>query len=79
METKPITADSIRRALLERIDAFKAATGKADSFVGKAALNDDKFVKRVRAGGGFNVNTYQRVMGWLDEQGFDAKAGEAAA
>lgn len=68
MSTKPITADDVRAALLTRIDTYKAETGKSDSAVGKDAMNDDKWVKRIRAGGSFNLTTYQRVMEWLDAQ-----------
>lgn len=68
MSTKPITADQVRDALLQRIDAYIAKTGRSDSTVGKAAVNDDKFVARIRAGGNFTVKMYQRVMDWLDEQ-----------
>lgn len=76
MQTTSITADTVRTALLARIDAYRAATGKSDSAVGKEALNDDKFVKRIREGGGFNVNTYQRVIDWLEAQE-PASAGAA--
>lgn len=69
MSTEPITADDVRNALLARIDAYQSATGKSDSAVGKEAMKDDKWVKRIRAGGSFNLTTYQRVMDWLSEQG----------
>lgn len=68
MNTHSITAETVRGALLARIDTYKSLTGKSDSAVGKDALNDDKFVKRIRDGGGFNVNTYQRMIDWLDAQ-----------
>lgn len=68
MDTNTITAETVRDVLLGRIDAYRSATGKSDSAVGKEALNDDKFVKRIRLGGGFNVNTYQRMIDWLDAQ-----------
>lgn len=68
MSTKHITADQVRASLIERIDAYKAASGKSDSAVGKEAMNDDKWVKRIRAGGSFNLATYQKVMDWLAAQ-----------
>lgn len=68
MKTEPITADTVRNALLARIDEYQTATGKSDSAVGKDALNDDKWVKRIRAGASFNISTYQRVLDWLDAQ-----------
>lgn len=63
-----ITADAVRQTLLTRIDAFIATTGKSESFVGKEAVKDDRFVSRIRRGGNFTVETYQRVIDWLDEQ-----------
>lgn len=68
MDTTQITADQVRQSLLAAIDAYKTATGKSDSAVGKDAMNDDKWVKRIRAGGSFNLGTYQRVMDWLEAQ-----------
>lgn len=68
MSTKHITADNVRQALIQRIDAYKTVSGKSDSFVGKEAVKDDRFVSRIRAGGNFTVETYQRVMNWLDAQ-----------
>ena len=72
-----ITAETVRSALLARIDAYKLASGKSDSAIGKEALNDDKFVKRIREGSGFNVNTIQRVIDWIDAQ--DASSDMARA
>lgn len=63
-----ITAEAVRQTLLTRIDAFIALTGKSESFVGKEAVKDDRFVSRIRRGGNFTVETYQRVIDWLDEQ-----------
>lgn len=68
MSTKSITAEQVRASLLKRIDAYKEATGKSDSAVGKDCMNDDKWVKRIRAGGSFNLTTYQRILDWLDAQ-----------
>lgn len=74
MSTQPITAETVRSALIARIDEYQAATGKSDSAFGKEVLNDDRFVKRVRNGAGFNLKTYQRVIDWLD-----AHAGKQVA
>lgn len=68
MSTNPITAEQVRAALLKRIDAYMAATGKSESSVGKDALNDDRFVARIREGGNFTVKTYQKAIDWLDAQ-----------
>jgi len=74
-----ITAETVRNALLARIDAYKLASGKSDSAIGKEALNDDKFVKRIRDGNGFNVNTLQKVIDWIDAQDTTAPAMERAS
>lgn len=63
-----ITADQVRAALLARIDAFITASGRSASWVGKQAVQDDRFVSRIRSGGNFSLQIYQRVMDWLDEQ-----------
>lgn len=68
MSKTTITADTVRQSLLHRIDAYMAATGKSESFVGKEAVKDDRFVSRIRRGGNFTVETYQRVIDWLDGQ-----------
>lgn len=69
MDTTNITAEQVRTALIKRIDAYIASTGKSDSSVGKDAINDDKFVARVRQGGNFTLKTYQKLSDWLDGQG----------
>lgn len=66
--TKHITADNVRETLIQRIDAYKELTGKSDSFVGKEAVKDDRFVSRIRNGGNFTVKTYQQVIDWLEAQ-----------
>lgn len=68
MSTPNITADQVRTALIERIDAYIAASGKSDSSVGKEAINDDKFVARIRLGANFTLKTYQKLSDWLDQQ-----------
>ncbi len=72
MSTSTITANQVRAALLQRIDGFLIKTGMSASTLGKSAVADDRFVKRIRDGGNFTVETYQKVMDWLDEQ--DRKA-----
>lgn len=68
MNTSTITATQVRAALLLRIDSFIASSGMSASALGKAAVNDDRFVNRIRSGGNFTVELYQRVIDWLDEQ-----------
>ncbi len=73
MQTTPITAAAVRSALLARIDAYQKATGKSDSAIGKDMLNDDRFVKRIRAGGGFTLATFQKATEWLDAHSADVE------
>jgi hypothetical protein len=61
-----MTSDDIRNNLLERARAFADRRKSSFSAIGLAAVNDSKFLKRVEAGEGFNVNTYQRVIDWID-------------
>lgn len=68
MSTSTITAEQVRAALLDRIDGYIARSGISASALGKAAVADDRFVKRIRDGGNFTVETYQRAMDWLDGQ-----------
>lgn len=67
MNAKPdITADSIRRNLISRARAFCEARKTSFSAIGKAAISDDRFLARVDAGGNFTLDTYQRVIDWMD-------------
>lgn len=68
MSTSTITANQVRAALLARIDGFIAKSGMSPSALGKAAVADDRFVSRIRSGGNFTVEMYQRVIDWLDAQ-----------
>jgi hypothetical protein len=68
MSTSTITANQVRASLLARIDGFLAKSGMSASALGKAAVADDRFVRRIRDGGNFTVETYQRAIDWLDEQ-----------
>ncbi len=66
--TQVIPSEEIRASMLASVDRYIAATGKSDSFVGKEALKDDKFIARVRGGGNFTIRTYQRVLDWIASQ-----------
>lgn len=69
-----ITADQVRTILLQRVDRFLERTGTSASAFGKLVVNDDRFVKRIRDGGNFTIETYQRVIDWVDQQ----EAGQGA-
>lgn len=60
--------EALRKHLLERAEAYRGRTGRAFSFVSKEAVNDSKFLGRVREGKNFNTKTYQKVIDWLDDQ-----------
>lgn len=77
MDASPITADQVRAALLKRVDAFLVRTGTSPSAFGKQVVSDDRFVKRIRDGGNFTIETYQRVIDWIDAQ--EAPPQEAVA
>lgn len=67
-ENIQITADRIRDHLLDRATAFSASTGMSFSAISKEAVKDDRFLARARAGKNFTVETYQRVIDWLDQR-----------
>lgn len=62
------TTRQLRDTLLERIDAYKAATAASDAKIGTDAVKDHKIIARIRAGGGCTVKMYGRLMDWLEEQ-----------
>jgi hypothetical protein len=76
MEAQVLSSDDIRTALVARAEAFAMANNTSLSAIGLNAVNDTKFLIRVRDGLGFNIKTYQRVIDWLDEQ---ERAQESAA
>lgn len=63
-----MTADDIRNALIERAQRFCVTHHTSLSAIGDDAVNDSKFLMRVKNGLGFNINTYQKVVDWLDEK-----------
>ncbi len=71
-----ITADSVRKNLLDRANAFCGRHGYSFSRIGEEALNDSKFLAHVQRGGNFTIKTYQRVLDWMDA--VDRSEGAAA-
>jgi len=59
---------SIVSDLLAEIDAFLEETGLAETTFGLLALNDGKFVGRLRSGAGVTVKTIDRVRAYIAEQ-----------
>ncbi|QKV17832.1 hypothetical protein [Oricola thermophila] len=69
-----LTQDKIREALISRAEAFGAKRGMSLSSIGLASVRDSKFLHRVKNGENFNINTYQRVVDWLDAAERDGRA-----
>lgn len=67
MEIEAPTGEDIKKALIGRAESFAAAKKTTLSTIGLKAVNDSKFFTQVKDGRGFSINTYQRVMDWLDE------------
>lgn len=55
-------------ALLQVIDRFTGEAGIAESTFGRLAVNDGKFVPRLRNGGGVTVATVERVESFIAER-----------
>jgi len=63
-----------RDSILCEIDAALAETGMAETTFGRKAVNDGKFVPRLRAGGGLTTKTADAVRAFIAEQREDAEA-----
>lgn len=59
--------DLLRIRLLDCAARFEAATSLTAATVGKRALNDNTFFARLESGQGFTIRTYDRVIGWFEE------------
>jgi predicted transcriptional regulator len=64
---------SDQATLLAEIDAFLAPRRMAPSTFGRLAVNDGKFVRRLRAGADFRTQTMARVRAFIRQY----KAAEA--
>lgn len=63
-----ISAEAVRKYLLERAAAYVEREKSSFSFISQSAVQDSKFLANVERGANFTVKTYQRVIDWLDEQ-----------
>lgn len=77
MKTKHITSDLIRQKLIERAEAHAKRHGLSFSFMSKEAVNDSKFLSDVRNGRNFRIQSFQRVMDWIEAD--DAKRRSSVA
>lgn len=54
--------------LLQKVDAYRERTGRKDSTVGRAALNDSMFVLKLREGSSNpTIAKLKQLEEWLDE------------
>jgi hypothetical protein len=65
-DTAEISDTAIRQHVLTRADAFCKAHDYSLSRIGDEAVKDSKFLARVRGGKNFTIDTYQRVLDWMD-------------
>lgn len=74
-------SEEIRDNLIHKARRYCSETGESFSSVGMAAIGDNRFLVRVAEGKGFNINTYQRILDWLDgrQAELDAQASIQAA
>lgn len=68
MAKKSITAEQVRSHLISRIDAYQGKVPTTDAKLGTNAVGDHKVIARIRSGENFTLNTYQRLIDWLDQQ-----------
>jgi hypothetical protein len=60
--------DTLRTHLLDLARIFTDATKVSAATIGKRALNDNTVLARMAAGDmGFNIRTYDRLVGWFAE------------
>jgi hypothetical protein len=62
------TVKAIRDALLTRAAEFTRITGMSAAEIGKRALKDPAFVYKARDGRNFTVQSYRKLMTWLDRR-----------
>lgn len=58
--------EDIRAALVERVARFVTLTGRSRTEIGLKAVNDSAIIGRIQGGRNFTVETYGRLMAWLD-------------
>lgn len=55
----------LRTTLLKTAKAVCKARGITEETIALRAIRDNTFFKRLRAGAGFTVKTYDRLMAWM--------------
>jgi len=60
------TEVEVRRALIQRVNDYARATGLAITTISRMAVNDSRYLGKVRAGGNFSMRNYTRLMEFFD-------------
>lgn len=68
--------DDIRAGLVERVGQFVILTGRSRTEIGRKAVNDSAVIHRIATGGNFTLETYGRLMAWLDANWPECEAVE---
>lgn len=63
--------------LLSEIEGFLSTRKMAETTFGRAAVNDGKFVGRLRVGKNMTLATIDRVRAFIRDQQAEAQSGEA--
>ena len=66
MDLNPPTADDIRQTLIARAEAFAMKHKVSLSRIGLDAVRDSKFLAECKGGRNFTIDSYQKVMDWMD-------------
>jgi hypothetical protein len=64
-----------KAALLTEIEAYLARTGMTAGTFGRRAVNDGKFLRRIRGGGGITTETADRVKRFMADNPTPYPAG----
>jgi len=62
------SAEDIRQTLLQRAEAFAKKRKVSLSRIGLEAIKDSKFLAEVKTGRNFTIDSYQRVINWIEAE-----------
>ena len=65
-DTNSFTAAGIRDHMLARATAYSERSKVSFSTISREAVKDDRFLARASRGANFTVETYQRLIDWID-------------
>lgn len=57
--------ETLRQQLIDLADAYASASGCSLQAIGREVMRDGSFFRRMRAGDGFTVKTFDRVIVWF--------------